>query len=237
MNERDSETIAGLLEQMGYKKAAEQDGADVLIINTCSVRENADNRFFGLLGRLKHVKTKRPDAIIAVCGCMMQQEHIVDQIKDKHAFVDVIFGTHNIDAVPDLIEGILRERKTKRAAKDPVVQILTERDGLKEGLPAKREYSFKASVNIMYGCNNFCTYCIVPYTRGREISRDAERIIAEVRGLAEAGTKEILLLGQNVNSYNGFAGATYGDAGDEGLFEKNGEKTRIDFADLITLVD
>ena len=209
MNERDSETIAGLLEQMGYTRAEDQDEADILIINTCSVRENADNRFFGLLGRLKHIKLKNPEAIVAVCGCMMQQEHIVEQIKDKHPWVDIVFGTHNIDAVPDLIGSVLAERK-------PVIKILNERENLIEGLPAKREFSYKASVNIMYGCDNYCTYCIVPYTRGREISRDADSILAEVRELAEAGTKEILLLGQNVNSY---------------------AENSTDFADLITLTD
>jgi len=225
MNERDSETIAGLLEQMGYTEASGQDDADVLFINTCSVRENADNRFFGLLGQLKHIKTKRPDAIVAVCGCMMQQEHIVNQIKDKHAWVDIIFGTHNISAVPELIDAVLKSRETeevyrklcgKPAPHTPATQILDEREGLSEGLPAKRAFSYKASVNIMYGCNNYCTYCIVPYTRGREINRDIDAILAEVHELAEAGTKEIMLLGQNVNSY---------------------KDKEADFADLIAMVD
>ena len=217
MNERDSETIAGLLEQMGYTAVADQENADILLINTCSVRENADNRFFGLLGRLKHIKIQRPDVIIGVCGCMMQQEHIVEQIRDKHAWVDIIFGTHNIDAIPDLIEDAKLRSKSIKKAEGPLAQILDERSGLTEGLPAKREFSYKASVNIMYGCNNFCTYCIVPYTRGREISRDAEDIISEIKGLAATGIKEVLLLGQNVNSYSGMG--------------------NIDFADLVTMVD
>ena len=203
MNERDSETIAGLLEQMGYAAADEFKNADVIVVNTCSVRENADNRFFGMLGHVKHVKLVRPDVIVAVCGCMMQQEHITKQIRDKHAWVDLIFGTHNIDALPEMIEEVLRTKK-------PADFILQERASLAEGLPARRLYTFKASVNIMYGCNNFCTYCVVPYTRGREISRDAENILSEVRGLAAAGTKEILLLGQNVNSYTG-EGADFSD--------------------------
>ena len=220
MNERDSETIAGLLEQMGYTEAADQNSADVLFINTCSVRENADNRFFGVLGKLKHIKTKRPEAIVGVCGCMMQQEHIVDKIKEKYGWVDIIFGTHNIDNVPDLIDEVLLDRFAESSSTKntggPIEKVLLGRDGLVEGLPAKRLYDYKASVNIMYGCNNYCTYCIVPYTRGREISRDAESILSEIRELANTGTKEILLLGQNVNSYAG-----------EGA----------DFADLITMVD
>ena len=216
MNERDSETIAGLLEQMGYTPAAEQEreNADVIVVNTCSVRENADDRFFGTLGRLKHIKLQHPDTIIAVCGCMMQQEHITDRIRDKHAWVDLIFGTHNISALPAMLDE-LPQGRAKRS--EPAIHILNERHGLDEGLPAKRGFSFKGSVNIMYGCNNFCSYCIVPYTRGREVSRDAESILHEVRGLAGAGAREILLLGQNVNSYSGKGG--------------------VDFADLVTMVD
>ena len=200
MNDRDSETIAGLLEQMGYSRVDGYGDADVIVVNTCSVRENADNRFFGTLGHIKHVKMARPDVIVAVCGCMMQQEHITEQIKDKHAWVDLIFGTHNIDAVPDLIEGVLRGRGSKEEA-GPATYILEDRGALVEGLPAKRAFSYKGSVNIMYGCNNYCTYCIVPYTRGREKSRRPEDILSEARGLSEAGVKEIMLLGQNVNSY------------------------------------
>ena len=211
MNERDSETIAGLLEQMGYTGAAcGYVEADVIVVNICSVRENADNRFFGLLGHIKHVKLERPDVIVVVCGCMMQQEHITEQIRDKHAWVDLIFGTHNIDALPEMIGDVLRAREAekdtaraggKQGAHMPKAFVLPERLSLVEGLPARRLFSFKASVNIMYGCNNFCTYCIVPYTRGRETSRGVEDILEEIRGLAAAGTKEILLLGQNVNSY------------------------------------
>ena len=198
MNERDSETIAGLLEQMGYGRTGEKSAADIVVINTCSVRENADHRFFGLLGQTKHIKAKHPDAIIAVCGCMMQQAHIVDRIKDKHSWVDLVFGTHNIDKLPELIDEILASRK-----QGLTVAVEQERKEIVEGLPAKRAFSSKAYVNIMYGCNNFCTYCIVPYTRGREASRAPEGILTEIHDLAAAGTKEITLLGQNVNSYNG----------------------------------
>jgi len=196
MNERDSETIAGLLEQMGYTASADFKDADVIVVNTCSVRENADNRFFGMLGHIKHIKLARPDVIVAVCGCMMQQEHITEKIREKHAWVDLVFGTHNIDALPEMIEELKQTNELLQV-------VLPERISLAEGLPARREFSFKAYVNIMYGCNNFCSYCVVPYTRGREISRDAENILAEVRDLAESGTKEITLLGQNVNSYSG----------------------------------
>ncbi|MDR3364642.1 MAG: MiaB/RimO family radical SAM methylthiotransferase [Clostridiales Family XIII bacterium] len=252
MNERDSETIAGLLEQMGYTGAAGREDADIIIVNTCSVRENADNRFFGLLGRLKHIKTRRPDTIVAACGCMMQQEHIVGRINDKHAWVDLIFGTHNIDALPDMIEEVLRSRgptqsgpegikpgNAKQGKAKPRAHILQARGEIAEGLPARRAFSFKASVNIMYGCNNFCTYCIVPYTRGREISRDAESILAEVRDLALAGTKEILLLGQNVNSYAGAVGGGSGRGGNEVSMGGNAESlsgSRMGFADLIDSV-
>jgi len=244
MNERDSETIAGLLEQMGYNESAEYADADVIVVNTCSVRENADNRFFGLLGHIKHVKLCRPDVIVAVCGCMMQQEKITERIREKYAWIDVIFGTHNIYEAPELVEKALRRREeagreetgrveAKRArqadekppAPAPVASILQKRASLAEGLPARRVFSFKASVNIMYGCNNFCTYCIVPYTRGREISRNADDILAEVREAAAAGAKEILLLGQNVNSYAG----VQGDAADA--------DKPVDFADLIDMVD
>ena len=235
MNERDSETIAGLLEQMGYTGATDYSLADVIVVNTCSVRENADNRFFGLLGHIKHVKLSRPDAIVAVCGCMMQQDYITEYIGDKHGWVDLIFGVHNIDALPDMIEAVLRSRRisgdgegsgNRPRTHKPASFILPERVSLTEGLPVRRRFSFKASVNVMYGCNNFCTYCIVPYTRGRETSRDAADILAEVREAAVSGAKEFLLLGQNVNSYAGAGADTDAGAG-----------AVVDFADLISMVD
>lgn len=234
MNERDSETVAGLLEQMGYARAARREGADVIVVNTCSVRENADNRFFGMLGQIKHVKEARPDAVVAVCGCMMQQEHIVSRIQSKHAWVDLVFGTHNIHELPDMIETVLGREK--------VVRVREGRDGIVEGLPARRAYGFKAYVNIMYGCNNFCTYCIVPYTRGREVSRRPEHILSEARALAGAGTKEITLLGQNVNSYEGSRGGAGGrEAGKAACRDACGAAGDggglVDFAELLRRVD
>lgn len=194
MNEHDSEIIAGMLENMGYSNNDTLESADIIILNTCSVRENADLRFFGNLGELKHIKKLRPDVVIAVCGCMMQQEHIIDTIKKKYSFVDIVFGTHNVHELPELLMST-QDKQNK------VISVWDEAKGIVENLPVKRRYSKKALVNITYGCNNFCTYCIVPYTRGRERSREPEDIIHEVAKLAQEGTKEIMLLGQNVNSY------------------------------------
>lgn len=212
MNEHDSETLAGMLTELGYIKNNNKKEADIAIINTCSVRENADKRFFGTLGQLKKVKEDRPGVVVAVCGCMMQQQHIIDTLKAKYPWVDLVFGTHNIHEFPRLLTNVLNER-------NKVVEIWENGGEIVEGLPSKREYSFKAYVDIMYGCNNFCTYCIVPYTRGRERSRRPEEIVNEVRGLAADGVKEITLLGQNVNSYG------------------NGSEFNVDFADLIYLLN
>ena len=194
MNERDSETVSGLLSGMGLRETGVRNEADVVIINTCSVRENADKRFFGTLGQLKKIKETRPGFIVGVCGCMMQQRHITDAIKEKYPWVDIIFGTHNIHELPGLIKSVVSENQKR-------MEVFADAAEIVEGLPAKRLYGFKAFVNIMYGCNNFCTYCVVPYTRGREKSRSPENILDEVRKLAESGVKEITLLGQNVNSY------------------------------------
>lgn len=217
MNEHDSETMAGMLNQKGFEAEEDKDNADIVIINTCSVRENADNRFFGTLGQLKKIKEKNPEFVACVCGCMMQQQHIIDQVKSKYPWVDLVFGTHNIHQFPQLLDNVINERKK-------IVDVWQDGGAIVEGLPAKRLYDFKALVNIMYGCNNFCTYCIVPYTRGRERSRRPEEIIKEVKGLVETGAKEIVLLGQNVNSYGT---SKYED----GYYaaEENG----MDFADLI----
>ena len=204
MNEHDSETIAGMLSEMGFSQAPERDGADVVVINTCSVRENADKRFFGTLGQLKHIKKDNPDFTVCVCGCMMQQQHIIDSIKSKYPWVDVIFGTHNIHEFPRLLETVLSE-------KEKIIDVWENGGDIIEGLPAKRLYRHKAFVNIMYGCNNFCTYCIVPYTRGRERSRKACDILEEVRRLTEDGVREVTLLGQNVNSYMGEDGTDFSD--------------------------
>lgn len=196
MNEHDSEVIDGLLTERGFSSVKERKDASIVIINTCSVRDNADKRFFGTLGQLKKRKESDPSFIVCVCGCMMQQQRVVDTIKAKYPWVDVIFGTNSIHHIPELIEKVAIE-------KEKVVDIIENTEEIVEGLPAKRLFDHKALVNIMFGCNNFCTYCIVPYTRGREKSRSPEAIVDEVKGLVADGVKEIMLLGQNVNSYDG----------------------------------
>ena len=196
MNEHDSEVIDGLLTERGFSSVKERKDASIVIINTCSVRDNADKRFFGTLGQLKKRKESDPSFIVCVCGCMMQQQRVVDTIKTKYPWVDVIFGTNSIHHIPELIEKVAIE-------KEKVVDIIENTEEIVEGLPAKRLFDHKALVNIMFGCNNFCTYCIVPYTRGREKSRAPEAILDEVKGLVADGVKEIMLLGQNVNSYDG----------------------------------
>ena len=193
MNEEDSEKLAGMLEGMGYSKTDVRDQADVIIFNTCCVRENAELKVYGNLGQLKALKKQRPDLIIAVSGCMMQQKGIPEEIKKKHPFVDIIFGTHNLHRFPQLLAHALQG--------DDIVEIWDEAGEIAEDIPIKRESSLKAFVTIMHGCNNFCTYCIVPYTRGRERSRTPEAIIGEIKQLVSEGYKEITLLGQNVNSY------------------------------------
>ncbi|MDR1572644.1 MAG: tRNA (N6-isopentenyl adenosine(37)-C2)-methylthiotransferase MiaB [Clostridiales Family XIII bacterium] len=205
MNERDSETIAGLLSGMGYAPAASKDEADFIAVNTCSVRENADKRFFGLLGQIKKLREARPGLVVAVCGCMMQQRHIVDEIGARHPWVDIVFGTHNIHGLPRLAMGAV-------LGKARAVEVWDEGGDIVEGLPARRGSPFKAYVNVMYGCDNFCSYCIVPYTRGRERSRGAGEVLKEAKALARDGVKEIMLLGQNVNSYRGALSAAGGVA-------------------------
>jgi tRNA-2-methylthio-N6-dimethylallyladenosine synthase len=194
MNERDSETLAGLLTEKGYLESNSKHHADVCIINTCSVRENADKRFFGTLGQLKRIKKERPDFVVCVCGCMMQQPHVVKEVKEKYPWVDIVFGTHNIHQFPSLLDDTI-------AKNEKYVSIWEEGGQIVENLPAKRKHKHKAFVNIMQGCNNFCTYCIVPFTRGRERSRLPEEIKREVEELTADGVREITLLGQNVNSY------------------------------------
>lgn len=196
MNEHDSEILAGMLEDMGYVSIEDRKNADLVILNTCSVRENADKRFFGTLGQFKKIKENNPDFTICVCGCMMQQQHIIDALKEKYPWVDVIFGTHNIHRFPELIKNTLEQKKR-------IMEVWEDGDAIEHDMPAKRLLKHKALVNIMYGCNNFCTYCIVPYTRGRERSRKPKDIIREIKGLANDGAVEIMLLGQNVNSYKG----------------------------------
>lgn len=193
MNEHDSETIKGLLEQMGYRATEDRKQADIILLNTCAIRENAEDKVFGELGHLKHLKTEKPDMLLGVCGCMSQEESVVNRILQKHGFVDLIFGTHNVHRLPHLIQEAL-------FSKEMVVEVWSKEGDIVENLPKKRE-GLRGWVNIMYGCDKFCTYCIVPYTRGKERSRRPEDVIAEVRELARQGYKEITLLGQNVNAY------------------------------------
>ena len=193
LNENDSEKISGMIEQMGYKKTENPKEADLNLFNTCCVRENAEDRLFGKLGELKKIKEEK-GTIIAIGGCMMQEKHITDKIKESYPFVDILFGTHTIHKFPEDLYKVL---ETKQKQED----ILDIDGKIYEGLPIKRESNLKASVTIMNGCNNFCSYCIVPYVRGRERSRHPKDILEEVKQLANEGYKEITLLGQNVNSY------------------------------------
>ncbi|MBQ9298358.1 MAG: tRNA (N6-isopentenyl adenosine(37)-C2)-methylthiotransferase MiaB [Clostridia bacterium] len=195
LNENDSEKISGMATEMGYTQTENINEADLIIFNTCCIRENAEEKLFGKLGEVKKLKQER-GTIIALCGCMMQEEHIVEKIKQSYRYVDIVFGTHTIQKFPeDLYDLLSKENK--------VIDILDIDGEVYEGLPIKRESKNKALVTIMYGCNNFCTYCIVPYVRGRERNRRPEDILREITSLAEEGYKEVVLLGQNVNSYKG----------------------------------
>ncbi|SES69649.1 tRNA-i(6)A37 thiotransferase enzyme MiaB [Natronincola peptidivorans] len=194
MNEHDSEKLLGMLKDMGYVETTKKELADLIIYNTCCVRENAELKVYGNLGALKPLKQKNTDLIIGVCGCMMQQPKVVEEIKRKYKHVDLVFGTHNLHNFPELLANC-------KQADNMLVEVWDQEGEIVEGVPTIRKYDTKAFVNIMYGCNNFCTYCIVPYTRGRERSREVKDIVNEVAHLVEQGTKEITLLGQNVNSY------------------------------------
>ncbi|WP_183598722.1 tRNA (N6-isopentenyl adenosine(37)-C2)-methylthiotransferase MiaB [Paenibacillus phyllosphaerae] len=193
MNEHDTEVMKGIFEQMGYTATEDRKQADVILLNTCAIRENAEDKVFGELGHLKHLKRENPNLILGVCGCMSQEESVVGRILQKHTFVDIIFGTHNIHRLPHLLQ-------EATFSKELVVEVWSKEGDIIENMPKKRE-GMRAWVNIMYGCDKFCTYCIVPYTRGKERSRRPEDVIAEVRDLARQGFKEITLLGQNVNAY------------------------------------
>ncbi|MFC6602673.1 tRNA (N6-isopentenyl adenosine(37)-C2)-methylthiotransferase MiaB [Ectobacillus funiculus] len=194
MNEHDTEVMAGIFMGLGYEPTFTVEDADVVLLNTCAIRENAENKVFGEIGHLKPLKMKNPDLLIGVCGCMSQEESVVNKIMKTHQFVDMVFGTHNIHRLPN----ILREAMFSKAT---VVEVWSKEGDVIENLPKVRRGDIKAWVNIMYGCDKFCTYCIVPYTRGKERSRRPEDIIQEVRHLAAQGYKEITLLGQNVNAY------------------------------------
>ena len=193
LNENDSEKISGMLEEMGYSKTDKIEDANVVAFNTCCVRENAEDRLFGKLGEVKKYKETN-GTIIAIGGCMMQEKHITDKIKESYPFVDILFGTHTLHKFPEDLYKVIEEKRK--------LEDILDIDGkIYEGLPIKRDSKIKASVTIMNGCNNFCSYCIVPYVRGRERSRQPRDIIEEVKKLAKEGYKEITLLGQNVNSY------------------------------------
>ena len=196
MNVRDSETLSGMLSDMGFKRSDTREDADIIIYNTCCVRENAENKALGNVIWLKELKKNKPELIIGVCGCMMQEEGISENLKAKYPFIDLVFGTHNEYMLPEYLYNVLVN--TER-----VFEVWNTDGYIPEGLPCKRSSRDFAFVNIMYGCNNFCSYCIVPYVRGRERSRSEEDILAECRVLKQNGVKEIMLLGQNVNSYMG----------------------------------
>lgn len=208
MNVRDSETIAGILESLGYSATEKEEDADLILFNTCSVRENPERKIYGRVTALRQLKEKNPELMIGIAGCMPQQECEQERIEKEHPEVDLVFGTHNLARLPELLAIAKKQR---------ILEVWSEGAG-EEALPAKREDPLKAFVNIMYGCNNFCSYCIVPYTRGRERSREPEAILKEIRALAEQGYREVTLLGQNVNSYG------------RGLGED------LDFAGLLELV-
>ena len=193
MNARDSEKLRGILELCGYLPAPTED-ADLVLFNTCTVRENANTRVYGRLGALRGMKKTKKDMRIVLCGCMTQEERVAEEIRREHRYIDLVFGTHNLHRFAELLARMLTDD-------EQVIAIQQERDELLEQLPVRRTYPFKSGVNITYGCDNFCSYCIVPYVRGREISRPAEDILGEVKELSADGVKEIMLLGQNVNSY------------------------------------
>ena len=193
MNARDSEKLIGILEQIGYVKKETED-ADFVIYNPCTVRENANNKVYGRLGYLHSQKKKNPDMMIGLCGCMMQEPKVVEKIRTSYRFVDLVFGTHNIYKFAELIVAAFE-------SKGMIVDIWKDTDKIVEDLPVERKYTFKSGVNIMFGCNNFCSYCIVPYVRGRERSRDPKDILREIERLVADGVVEVMLLGQNVNSY------------------------------------
>ncbi|HJB45536.1 MAG TPA: tRNA (N6-isopentenyl adenosine(37)-C2)-methylthiotransferase MiaB [Candidatus Mediterraneibacter surreyensis] len=194
MNARDSEKLVGILEQIGYVEESDEEKADFVIYNTCTVRENANQRVYGRLGQLGRIKKKNPHMMIALCGCMMQEPEVVEKLKKSYRFVDLIFGTHNIYKFAELLETHMESGRM-------VIDIWKDTDKIVEDLPVERKYPFKSGVNIMFGCNNFCSYCIVPYVRGRERSRDPKAIIREIEKLVADGVVEVMLLGQNVNSY------------------------------------
>ena len=206
MNVHDSENIKAILEEMGFKETLDMEKADLILLNTCAIRENAHNKVFGMIGRLKHMKENRPNIITGVCGCMAQEEVVVNEILDKYSFLDLVFGTHNIHELPVILNKAMHNKKIE-------VEVYSCEGDIIEDIPVKRDSKYKAFVNIMYGCDKFCTYCIVPYTRGKQRSRRFGDIIREVKSLKDAGYKEVTLLGQNVNAYGKDLGLEF-DMGD-----------------------
>ena len=200
MNAHDSENLAGMLEEMGFAPAADEEEADLLLFNTCCIRDNAERRLLGNVSALAQRKREKPDLLVGVCGCMMQQEGGAQRLLDLCPFVDLVFGTHNLYRLPELLLRALRGQPVRETDGD-------ERGCIPEGLPVRRTSAIQGALTIMYGCNNFCTYCIVPYVRGRERSRSVADVVREAESMAASGIQEILLLGQNVNSYAG--GATF----------------------------
>ena len=194
MNEHDSENIKAMLEELGFSEVEDYEKADIVIVNTCSIRENAHNKAFGYLGRLKHLKEDKKDLVIGVCGCMAQEVGVVDELLHKHRYVNFVFGTHNLHRLPYLLKENLDTSKQ-------TIEVYSKEGNIIEGIPVKRASKYKAYVNIMYGCDKFCTYCIVPFTRGKQRSRNKDDILKEVEMLVQDGYQEVTLLGQNVNAY------------------------------------
>jgi len=194
MNEHDTENIKAILEQMSFKETDIMENADLILLNTCAIRENAHNKVFGMVGRIKHLKESKPNIIVGLCGCMVQEEVIAEEIKNKYKWLDIVFGTHNINELPNILSKSLKNKTLE-------LEVYSIEGDIIENMPAKRDSKYKAWVNIMYGCDKFCTYCIVPYTRGKQRSRTKENIIKEVEELKKEGYKEVTLLGQNVNAY------------------------------------
>ena len=194
MNEHDSENIKAILEDMSFTSTDDMENADLILLNTCAIRENAHNKVFGMIGRIKNLKEKNPNLIAGICGCMAQEEVVVNEILEKYNFLDIVFGTHNIHNLPNILYTAINK-------KDLEIEVLSIEGSVIENIPVKRDSKYKAWVNIMYGCDKFCTYCIVPYTRGKQRSREPKYIIEEVKELVKKGYQEVTLLGQNVNAY------------------------------------
>ena len=206
MNVHDSENIKAILEQMSFKEASSMESADLILLNTCAIRENAHNKVFGMIGRIKHMRESYGRKIVGICGCMAQEEGVVEEILDKYKWLDIVFGTHNINELPEILNDAMKNHKLE-------VKVYSCEGDIIENMPVKRDSKYKAWVNIMYGCDKFCTYCIVPYTRGKQRSRNSRDIICEVEKLKKDGYKEVTLLGQNVNAYGKDLDSNY-DMGD-----------------------